>query len=122
MQHDTTENMLIVMTEEKPKFFMCTCTSHAISAGMCNVFVDDKLIEFPEIELAIWQHPQSRTILDRLRWIWTIIRNGDPYGDFVILDIGEATRLRNHLTKLINRIEESSEVEEPQPHEPQKVY
>lgn len=110
------------MTEEKPKFFMCTCTSHAISAGMCNVFVDDKLIEFPEIELAIWQHPQSRTILDRLRWIWTIIRNGDPYGDFVILDIGEATRLRNHLTKLINRIEESSEVEEPQPHEPQKVY
>ncbi len=82
------------------KFFICSCTSHALSVQRLSIDDEDTTVSFPEIELSIWQHP-SDTVRNRLRLIWHIIRYGHPYADFIVLEKDEATKLRDHLTELI---------------------
>jgi hypothetical protein len=91
--------------EEKPKFILCQCTQHALSINRFQ-FEDMK---FPEICISIWQFPNPFTLREKLRWVWQIIRWGDPYGDFVILDVEKSKELRDYLNEKIGEIEKDGE-------------
>jgi len=76
------------------KFFLCECTYHALA--VTNDFCDD-------IELSIWQQPDSIRIRDKLVHIWYIIKYGHPYADFVVLNREKTEKLRDYLSELLEK-------------------
>lgn len=77
------------------KIFTCSCYAE----GICVEKEDDEDL----ISLCFWQvglknYPKS--FKEKLRWIWRIIRKGDPWTDECCLDKKTAKALGEELIKL----------------------
>lgn len=86
---------------EPEEFFVCTCSSHAIS-----------LVRYPndpyddEIEIALWQRGSTGIEFswwDRLRFIWRILAGGQAGADWVSLSRADAIRLAAKLNEWTNK-------------------
>jgi hypothetical protein len=85
------------MTKEinnsRQKFFMCECSSHALSV---TKFEDED-----EFYFSIWHEAalERLSLLQRIRYIWKILKSGSPYGDQLILSSEKIESLINFLNK-----------------------
>lgn len=74
--------------------FPCTCCGSGIVVSVDTDFGEQTF------DFAIWGHVgTSPTWLQRLKYCWRILLTGEPYGDAVILNKEEATRLAAFLSK-----------------------
>lgn len=76
-------------------FIECDCYSEGMRL---NYDASDKLLY-----ISLYQRgfkPRTKTILEKLRWIWHILKNDVPYDDEVVLGIKKILQLK----KFINSI------------------
>jgi hypothetical protein len=71
-------------------FLSCLCSSHVLQATVD----EDK-----NVEISIWQLGRTRSLSwkERLRWIWRILRTGDPWADQILIDRKQGKSLEQFL-------------------------
>jgi hypothetical protein len=72
-------------------YFDCECDN-----DLFRVWNDENWIE-----IAIFERPKSISFLTRLRYIWRIIRYGEPYNDQIVMNKDEFNRFRDYLNGII---------------------
>ena len=88
------------------KFIECDCGAEGIMLS-----TEDCLTDSPrengqrQIYLAFFQNGwngKQLSFSQKLRWIWQILTKGIPFGDTVILNIGNALLLKHYLGRFID--------------------
>ena len=75
---------------ENPAVFVCTCHGHVISIEKFDSFPDLE----PEYFISMFSQAGSRVSWkDRLKHIWYILRNGEPYTDQIIIAEWQAVNM-----------------------------
>lgn len=67
------------------KYIKCSCSSEILAVDY------DKELEM--LDVCIYNHyatPTKRTLWDKLRYIWQVIKTGQPYSDQMIIDVNSA--------------------------------
>jgi len=79
------------------EFISCVCRNEVL------VIETDK--EFEEVYLALFELKHKYSLLNKLRLIWYIIKNGHPYTDEIVLDKNSVKKLIKILQDFVNKTE-----------------
>lgn len=87
------------------KFIECDCAAEGVMLSTEDCLTDDpKTNGQRQIYLAFFQNGwngKELTFKQKLRWIWQILTEGVPFGDTVILNVGNALLLKHYLNRFI---------------------
>lgn len=79
---------------EKTKYIMCDCGAEVL------VVTKD---ESYGVDFAIFKYKPGRSLRERLRLIWRIIRHGEPYTDQMCLGMDKVRDLKNYLDRCLKQ-------------------
>lgn len=83
------------MIKMKQLFVHCSCYSEGLEVSQ---FDDEK-----EVQISIWALKRSTNTLpwrERFRWVWHILKSGDPHSDMIILSQEDAIKVKNFLEEV----------------------
>lgn len=87
------------------KFIECDCGAEGIMLSSEDCLTDNPAENGQrQIYLAFFQNGwngKELTFKQKLRWTWQIWTKGIPFGDTVVLNVGNALLLVNHLKRFI---------------------
>ena len=84
------------MASKKEIFIECDCYSEGVKLSYDK---GDKLLY-----LSLYQRgftPRTKTLREKLRWIWRIITKDVPYDDEVILNLKKVKKMNTFLSSII---------------------
>jgi len=84
------------MASNKSIFIECDCYSEGIKLSYES---KDKMLN-----ISIYQRglkPRSKTISEKLRWVWHILKNDVPYDDEVILNLKKIKKIKSFLNSIV---------------------
>lgn len=84
----------VVTMIEETKYIMCDCGAEVL------VITKD---ESYGVDFAIFKYNPGRSLRERLRLIWRIIRHGEPYTDQMCLGMDKVRDLKNYLDKCLKQ-------------------
>jgi len=76
-------------------FIECDCYSEGMRL---NYDLKDKLLY-----ISLYQRgfrPRTKTLLEKLRWVWHILKNDVPYDDEVVLGLKKISQLKKFLNSI----------------------
>jgi hypothetical protein len=76
----------------------CNCGAEVLRFGIFT-FGEGNEWDGREFAVNIYESRKSQSIINRLQYIWHIIRTGTPYGDQVLLGCEEFLKLKKFLNK-----------------------
>lgn len=79
---------------DETKYIMCDCGAEVL------VITKD---ESYGVDFAIFKYKPGRSLRERLRLIWRIIRHGEPYTDQMCLGMDKVRDLKNYLDKCLKQ-------------------
>ncbi len=76
---------------KEPIYLKCQCYG-----SMLECQYDE---EFKDCNITIWQRGRNGVLSwqNRIRWIWEIIKTGNPWGDDIMLTKEDALKLANYI-------------------------
>lgn len=83
------------LKKNKSLYLKCDCSCHLLEIEYDDDFDDSFCI-------ALWSRGRQGEILswrDRIRWIWNIIRTGNPWSDSIIINKTKAKEIINYINK-----------------------
>ena len=78
--------------------FLCECGSEGL---VIEPDEEDKQI-YVSLYDRMYQ-TASKSIFERLRWCWHVLRTGEPWTDSIILDYETANRLADSLYRIVHK-------------------
>jgi hypothetical protein len=79
----------------------CDCFTHSLELVRLEETYD-KGPTFKSFELSVWQlanHVRPMGWRERFRWVWRILRTGNPWTDMIILSDDKAKEIAQFITK-----------------------
>lgn len=85
-------------SKDKSIMVKCDCGAEVVEV----YYYDDK--EHPEFDMSFWQQGFHRPMgwRERLRWIWRVLRTGNPWSDYVVLSPKKAKEIADFINQNIN--------------------
>jgi hypothetical protein len=81
----------------KPLFVKCQCSTHCFEIEYYYYEENDS-----GFNLTFWNYGRNSEILcwrERIRWIWKIIRTGNPWADGIMISSAQAKEIENYINK-----------------------
>ena len=82
---------------DKELFLNCSCNSEAIKF---NYNIEENTLEVSFYQQGLT--PRTRSLKEKVRWIWHIIKNKTIYGDQIILDSKSIKKLSLFMNKIFS--------------------
>lgn len=86
------------MIDKKSLFEKCQCSTHCFEIEyFCYEPKDDK-----GFYLSFWTYARKAEKLcwkERIRWIWNIIKTGNPWSDSIIINNEQAKEITEYINK-----------------------
>lgn len=76
---------------------MCLCGTHSLQIE----YDDEGYSSNGEFNVAIWKYgrgSEKLTLKEKIRWMWRILRTGNPWADSVVLTKKDANKLSEFLS------------------------
>lgn len=83
-------------------FLKCSCQSHAINLAGPELEIEKGEPLDNEWYLSVWYYGRQTKVMswkERIRWIWRILRTGNPWADEIILNYPEMIQLKDYIEK-----------------------
>jgi len=89
---------------ENSLFVKCQCSTHCFEVQR---FVESYGgVKDEGFYLTFWSYGRINNVLtlkERLRWVWNILKTGNPWSDGIIIDDTQAREILKHINSHLNK-------------------